>query len=107
MYNMETESKHKAYNIFLQAIAVLNTENFINIAMGYRNTKVGELRVKALITQLMPSSCMQLSCIYWFTYMDHGSLKCHVLFSKDHFQREIVICQIQLAYKIIADVTIR
>lgn len=39
--------------------------------------------------------------------MDHGTLKCHVLFSKDHFQREIVICQIQLPYKIIANVTIR
>lgn len=38
--------------------------------------------------------------------MDHGTLKCHV-FSKDHFQREIVICQIQLPYKIIANVTIR
>lgn len=37
------ESKHKAY-IFLQAIVILNTENFINIAMGYRNTEVRYLR---------------------------------------------------------------
>lgn len=39
--------------------------------------------------------------------MDHGTLKCHVLFSKDHFQSKIVICQIQLPYKIITNVTIR
>lgn len=58
------ESKHKAYHIFLQAIAILNTENFINIAMGYRSMKVRDVRVKPPLTQLMPSSCMQLSCIY-------------------------------------------
>lgn len=58
MYSMEIENKHKAYHIFLQAIVILNTENFINIAMGYRNTKVRDLSVKALLTQLMPSSCM-------------------------------------------------
>lgn len=78
------ESKHKDYHIFLQAIAILNTENSINIAMGYRNMKVRDVRVKAPLSQLMPSSCMQLSRIYWFAYMDHGSLKCHVLFSKAH-----------------------
>lgn len=48
MYSMEIESKHKAYHIFLQAIVILNTENFINIAMEYRSTKVRNLRVKAL-----------------------------------------------------------
>lgn len=109
MYSMEIESKHKAYHIFLQAIVILNTENFINVAMEYWSTKVRNLRVKALSTHLMPSSCtscMQLSCIYWFAYKDLGSLKCHVLFSKDHFQREILICQTQLAYKIIANVTV-
>lgn len=58
MYNVEIESKHKAYHIFLQAIVILNTENFINIAMGYRNTEVKDLRVKAPLTQLTSSSCM-------------------------------------------------
>jgi len=38
--------------------------------------------------------------------MDHSFLKCRVLFSKDHFQREIVIFQIELAYKVIANVTV-
>lgn len=104
-----TAQKLKANNayIFLQAIFILNTENFINKARVYWNTKMRDPWVKALLTQLTPSSCMQLSCIYPFAYMDHGNLKCHVLFSKDHFQREIVICQIQLPYKIIANVTIR
>lgn len=106
MYSMEIESKHKACHIFLEAIVILNTENLINIAMGYRNTKVRDAWVKALLTRLMPSSCTQLSCIYWFAFVDHGSLKCRALFSKDHFQREIAICQIQLAYEIIANVTV-
>lgn len=95
--NIEIESKHKAYNIILQAIVILNIETFSNRVMGYRNSKVRDLSVKALLTELKPSSCMWLSYIYWFAYMDHGSLKCHVLFSKDHFQRETAICQIQLA----------
>lgn len=61
MHNMEIESKHKTY-IFLQAIVILNTENFINIAIGYRNTEVRYLRWKAPLAQLMPPSCMQSSC---------------------------------------------
>lgn len=55
-----TAQKLKANNayIFLQAIFILNTENFINKAMGYWNTKMRDLRVKALLTKLTPSSCM-------------------------------------------------
>lgn len=58
MYNVEIESKHKAYHVFLQATVILNTENFFNIVMGYRNIKVRDLQVKVLLTQLTPSSCM-------------------------------------------------
>lgn len=42
MYNVEIESKHKAYHVFLQAIVILNTENFFNVMMGYRNIKVSK-----------------------------------------------------------------
>jgi len=71
MYNMEIESKHKAYHIFLQVIVILNTENFINVAMGYRNTKARDLQVKVLLTQLTPPSCIVV--ILQLMVCTHGS----------------------------------